>query len=77
MAKKYNFSIRVGDETFGVESADSFDEAIKVVKRGVYDRKLELEREAEKELKELPEAPQQKAPGDINDKDESESNPQT
>jgi len=55
MTKKYNFSIEIptpeGNETFQVVNCDSFDEAIKIVKRGIYDRKLELERETEKELK--------------------------
>jgi len=68
MTKKYNFSIEIptpeGNETFQVVGCDSFDEAIKVVKKGVYDRKLELEAEAEKALKELPKK-------DEDEKDES------
>ena len=31
-----------GEERFAVSHADSWDEAVKIVKKGVYDRKLEL-----------------------------------
>ena len=40
MSRKYTFSIQFGDETFQAEGFDSFDEAIKVVEKAVYDRKL-------------------------------------
>jgi len=46
MARKFNFSIQRVDqrtnrfETVGVEGCDSFDEAIKLVERGVYEREL-------------------------------------
>lgn len=42
MAKKYNFSRTLGDETFTVEGCDSFDEARKVVDKAVYERQLEI-----------------------------------
>lgn len=48
MAKKYNFSVKIqtvnGEETFGIDGADSFDEAQKWVFKGISDRKLELEK---------------------------------
>lgn len=40
MAARYNFKIQKGNLTFGVDGADSFDEAIKKVERGVYDYEL-------------------------------------
>lgn len=45
---KYTFSKRFVnkelqiDEIFGVTEAHSFDEAIKVIEKGIYDRKLQL-----------------------------------
>jgi hypothetical protein len=40
MSKKYNFSEQVGTYNFQVEGCDSFDEAIKIVKKGVRDWEL-------------------------------------
>lgn len=40
MSRKYTFSIQFENETFQAEGFDSFDEAIKVVEKAVYDRKL-------------------------------------
>lgn len=40
MSRKYTFAIKVGDETFQAEGFDSFDEAIKVVEKAVYDRRM-------------------------------------
>lgn len=65
MTKKYNFSIEIptpeGNETFQTVNCDSFDEAIKVVKKGVYDRRLELEKEVKKEVDKIDDS------GEIND----------
>lgn len=41
MAKKYNISITQGNHTFEVEGCDSFDEALKLVNKGIYDFNLE------------------------------------
>lgn len=55
MAKKYNFSIQISNpltaraEIFQVEGCDSFDEAIKIVEKGVYDRMLEIKKSLPKE----------------------------
>ena len=51
MSAKYNFSIQLGFETFQVTGCDSFDEAIKIVEKGVYDRKLKIENETKNEIK--------------------------
>jgi hypothetical protein len=40
MAKKYNVSITQGTHTFTVEGCDSFDEALKLVIKGIYDFNL-------------------------------------
>lgn len=44
MAAKYNFSIErkgiKGRETFQVIGCDSFDEAIRIVEKGVHDREI-------------------------------------
>ena len=40
MAAKYNYSRKLGNETFQIINCDSFDEAIKIVEKGIYDRIL-------------------------------------
>lgn len=46
MSKRYTYSRSIktqeGEETFTADQFDSFDEAIKIVDKGIYDRKLEL-----------------------------------
>ena len=50
MARSFNFSIATTrGETFQVEGCSSFDEAIKIVEKGVYDRELYLIEKADKE----------------------------
>ena len=53
MTAKYNFSIKrqgeKGEETFQVINCDSFDEAIKIVEKGVYDRELKEQQEQNKQ----------------------------
>lgn len=48
MAKKYSFSIHFGNETFKLDGADSFDEAIKIVEKAVNDRQLAYNERAKK-----------------------------
>lgn len=65
MAAKYNYSRKLGNETFQVVNCDSFDEAIKIVEKGIKDRILldplrpfrENPFEAEKLPSKNPEAP--------------------
>ncbi len=60
---KYNYSIERRNalnqrETFQVVNCDSFDEAIKAVEKGVYERELkEKEKEKEKQIKVPPPNP--------------------
>jgi len=42
------YSRTLGNETFKVEGADSFDEARKIVDKAVYERKLEIEQSQKK-----------------------------
>ena len=52
MAQFYGFSITTHrGETFKIEGAHSFEEAIKMVERGIYERDLEIEAKQRKESK--------------------------
>lgn len=53
MSKRYTYSRMIvtdeGSETFTAVEFDAFDEAVKIVDRGIYERKLELERKKKAE----------------------------
>lgn len=55
----FNFSIAITStrgETFKIEGAHSFEEAIKMVERGIYDRELSLQEQQRKEVAKMPAA---------------------
>lgn len=56
---KYNFSVKLGQNTFEVTGCDSFEEAIAKVEKGIYDYTLKTEahKEAAKKTTATPVVP--------------------
>ncbi len=59
--RKYNFSRKVGNDTFIVEGCDSFDEAVKSVEQGIYRHELAV-KQREEEAAKKEETPEPAAP---------------
>jgi len=53
MAKKYNYSLKRGDETFSIDGCDSFDEAVHLLEKGIY------QFDAEKRVREQTQKPEE------------------